>query len=526
MTVSADSTEDAEFDLSFFNSVDDGVDTDISRQEERLDLGMRTSWLREQAQSHRVQMRVAYELAADCQMKLMHVTGLGWFAYDGSRWAADDGDKTATNAVMQTIRRLSVHSVTDKELYTDLVKSQTASGAKGVLQLAASMPGISVKATELDADPFVLNTPAGSLDLMDFALRPHDPADRLTKITQGSFDPTAPCDQWTAFLERVLPDPEVRGYLQRVMGVALIGKQLEHILVILTGGGRNGKGVSYETLGYALGDYAHVAPSTLFEQTKGNANGASPALFDLRGARFVALSETEKMARLASSLVKSLTGGDPVTARGLYKDPITFIASWLILLVTNHLPTLPADDPAVWERVRVVPFDVFIPEHERDPHLTSKLREEADGILTWAVEGLRSYATDGLNEPDAVKVATSDYAAAQDNVTRFIEAVCTESPPNGGDTTKELHDAYLDWAIAEGIFREHKLGRTDFGHALDKLGFPAVKKSRGMVREGLGIESSGGLQFVPHAGPPAPGAVPAPSTSPPSDSPVPASHAG
>ena len=454
--------------------------------------GWQAEWLRLQAKQHRLHMRIAYELAADNQMKLMHVTGLGWFDYDGARWVEDKGDKAATNAVMATVRRLAADAISDKELLSDLVKSQTASGARGVLGLTASMPGIAVQASELDADPYVLNTPTGTLDLKTFELRPHDAADRLTKITRGAFDPSATCEKWESFLKRILPDGEVRGYVQRFAGLSLVGKQLEHILVIATGTGRNGKGVTYESLGYAFGDYTHYAPSTLFEQTKANANGASPALFDLRGARFVALSETERTARIASALLKSLTGGDPVTARKLYGDPITFLASWLILLVTNHLPTLPANDPAVMERVRVVPFDVYIPDGERDKHLTTKLEGEADGILTWAVQGLADYWQSGLNEPDAVKVATSDYAAAQDSVTRFIEAMCTETPVNGGNTTKELHDEYKEWAIAEGIFRDHRLGRTDFGHALDKLGLHSVKKARGMVREGLELEVIGG----------------------------------
>jgi putative DNA primase/helicase len=309
----------------------------------------------------------------------------------------------------------------------------------------------------------------------------------------------------------------VRAYVQRFSGLSLVGKQLEHILVIATGTGRNGKGVTYESLGYAFGDYTHFAPSTLFEQSRANANGASPALFDLRGARFVALSETEKTARIASALLKSLTGGDPVTARKLYGDPITFLASWLILLVTNHLPTLPANDPAVMERVRVVPFDVYIPDAERDRQLTTKLEDEADGILTWAVQGLAHYWQSGLDEPDAVKVATNDYAAAQDNVTRFIEAMCTESPANGGDTTKELHDAYTEWANADGIFREHRLGRTDFGRALDKLGFAAVKKTRGMVREGLGLEPIGTVVTLT--------AIPVPASPPAAPAPAPATDA-
>lgn len=461
------------------------------------DLDWQAEWLRHQAKQHRLQMRIAFEFAADVQLKLMHVTGLGWFEYDGKRWVEDEGDKRATSAVMATIRGLASEALGDKDFLSDLVKTQTASGAKGVLSLAATLPGIAVLASELDADPFTLNTPAGSLDLQSFVVRPHDPGDRLTKITRGSFDAGATHERWSKFLDQVLPNEEVRTYLQRFLGVALVGTQLEHVLAIATGTGRNGKGVTYETIGHVLGNYTHIAPSTLFEQTRGNANGASPALFDLRGSRFVALSETEKMARIASALLKSLTGGDQVTARGLYRDPVTFPATWLIMLVTNHLPTLPADDKAVWERVRVIPFDVFIPREDRDPQLVRTLQAESDGILTWVVRGLAEYWQRGLDEPEAVNVATSDYAAAQDNVTRFITACCTEAPANGGDTTKELHDAYTAWAISDGIFREHRLGRTDFGHALDKLGFTSVKKSRGMVREGLGLEQTGRILVIP-----------------------------
>lgn len=475
----------------------DGIESALAVIEREMVVSRQVDSLRQQAKKHRLQMRLAYELAADTQLKLMHVTGLGWFSYDGMRWVEDKGDKASTTAVMATIRRLAEDAMSDRDLHSDLVKSQTASGVRGVLKLTASMPGIAVQASELDADPYVLNTPNGSLELKTLELRPHNPADRLTKITRGAYDLSASSVRWETFLERILPDAEVRAYFQRFCGLALVGKQLEHILLIVIGIGRNGKGVTYGSLGYALGDYTHFAPSTLFEQTKANANGASPALFDLRGARFVVLSETEKMARIASALLKSLTGGDPVTARKLYGDPITFLASWLILLVTNHLPTLPANDPAVMERVRVVPFDVYIPNHERDSQLTVKLEEEADGILTWAAQGLADYWNcKGLHEPDAVKVATSEYAADQDNVSRFIEGMCTEEPVNGGSTTKQLHDAYTEWAIAEGIFREHRLGRTDFGRALDKLGLIAVKKSRGMVREGLELEAAGEVVMI------------------------------
>lgn len=181
MTLPADAepSEDLKFQQQHFPVDED--DTSSIQATDTLDLEWQGIWLRQQAKNHRQHMRIAYELAADAQMSLMHVTGLGWFQYEGSRWVVDEGDKAATNAVMKTIRRLASDAIADKELYNDLVKSQTASGAKGVLGLAASLPGIAVKAAELDADPYILNTPSGSLNLKTFELYPHDPADRLTR---------------------------------------------------------------------------------------------------------------------------------------------------------------------------------------------------------------------------------------------------------------------------------------------------------------------------------------------------------
>ena len=121
-----------------------------------------------------------------------------------------------------------------------------------------------MKVDSLDADPYLLNMANGTLDLRTMQIRPYDPADRITKVCRAAYDPDAPDVAWTAFLERVLPDEAVREYLQRIIGVALLGKVIEHILAILTGTGANGKGTLYGALLYALGDYGHAAEPDLF----------------------------------------------------------------------------------------------------------------------------------------------------------------------------------------------------------------------------------------------------------------------
>jgi putative DNA primase/helicase len=478
---------------------EDGATLEASIDADFLAIVEQAEGLQFEASQYRGQVRMAHEFAADNLMKRMHVTGVGWFSWAGSHWKLDQGDKQAQNAVMATIRRLAGDALGDKELLEDLLRCQTANGVRGVLQLASSLPGIAVHADDLDADPYLLNCANGTLELQGCRLRRHNPADRITKVCRASYNPSASSSVWTTFLEKSLPEKSVREFFQCYGGLSLIGKVVEHILTIATGEGRNGKGVAYQAIANTLGDYSLIADPSLFEQVKSNPNAASPAFLALRGARFAVLSETAKTARIDAALMKRLTGGDLITARSLYeKTAVTFAPSHSLLLVTNFLPALPSDDPAVWDRMRVIPFNVVIPPDERDPLLVEKLEQETDAILMWMLQGLSSYQSKGLGEPEGVLQATSQYKKLQDKVSLFIEEICTDAPVNGGDTTTVLHAAYIDWANAEGIAKPHQLGSSDFGRALDKLGFEKKRTNRGAVRTGLGVDHGGRIvQVVP-----------------------------
>jgi len=459
------------------------------------------------AQLHQNQAHVAHEFAADHNGRFLNVHNMGWKAWDGTRWIPDTG--MTQDALLSTLRRLrakgkamaaAARATENKSLtkeskdFLALVRScESASGLSGVLTIASSLKGMTATIDQLDADSHLLNMPNGTLDLRTMELRAHSPADLITKITRGSFDPAKPAQsaQWDGFLATVLPDDSVRGFFQRIIGLALYGAVLEHIFTIATGTGRNGKGVAYGAVMHALGDYAAVAEDGLFEvQRSGNAQGASPGLAKLRGVRFLVASELDERARIAAAFMKRMTGGDRITARELYGAPFEFIPAFLILMITNYLPKLPANDPATWARVRVIPFEVVIAKDQQDPHLGSKLADAADAVLAWAVKGLTDYQANGLGEPSSVMSATQAYAESQDDVRRFVDARCTDAPANGGDTTTELLGAYQSWAADEGIHQAHVLGRTKFGDALDKLGYQVTRSSRGAVRPGLGVDQS------------------------------------
>jgi len=437
-------------------------------------------WEPPQGEEHSGQARMAYRLAERYAGRLMHVYGIGWHRWDGRRWIEDDRGE-ATRAVLEVLRAALGDSLGDKPLRADVRKCESAAGVAGVLDLAAALEPFACTVTDLDADPYLLNVANGVLDLHTLTLRPHDPADRMTKVTGASYDPDATGSTWEAFLARVLPDVPVRDFLQRYVGVGLSGRVLEHVLAILIGSGRNGKSVFYEATGMALGDYASTAEPDLFMHRE---NAHPTGEMDLLGVRWVAVSESDAGRRLAEATVKRLTGGDTIKARRMRQDFVQFTPSHTAVLVTNHLPKVSGDDPALWARLRVIPFHVVIPKAEQDTHLGEKLELETDAILTWAIAGWADYQARGLAEPDAVVKATEAYHADSDAIGRFLTDCCIVTPHMWA-TVSDLFARWSVWAIDDGA---EPLGKRVFGDALDAKGFPTDKGAHGTrIRRGLGL---------------------------------------
>src|SRR5665647_220111 len=414
--------------------------------------------------------------------RLLYVHGLGWHSWDGRRWLEDDRGE-ATRAVLDVLRAALTDSLHDRDLRADVRKCETAAGVAGVLDLSWALEPFAAPVADLDADPYLLNCANGTLDLHTLTLRSHDPRDRITKVTGAAYQPEARGPTWAAFLARVLPDENVRDFLCRYVGLGLAGRVIEHLLAILTGTGRSGESVFYGAVSHALGDYATTAEPDLFMHRQ---NAHPTGEMDLLGVRWVVVSESDAGRRLAEATVKRLTGGDRIKARRMRQDFIEFTPSHTAALVTNHLPKVSGDDPALWARLRVVPFDVVIPKPEQDTHLGDKLSLEVDAILAWAVAGWVDYRSRGLDEPDAVLRATERYQADADAIGRFIADVCLINP-HMWVGVGELFERWSAWSAEDGA---EPIGKRTFGDAMDKRGFPAVKGTGGArIRRGLGLAS-------------------------------------
>ena len=301
---------------------------------------------------------------------------------------------------------------------------------------------------DFDRDLWLLNTPGGTIDLRTGKLRPHDPKDRITKITSST--PQGDCALWKAFLRQITKDDEALvSYLQRLFGYALTGLTVEQMFAFFFGKGQNGKSTLLEVLRIVMGDYAGKARSETFMRHRHDQHPASVAA--LMGKRLVIASEIPTGAEWNESLIKEITGGEAIEARFMRQDPFEFTPQMTLIFLGNRKPKFQGIDKAIKRRVQLVPFTLVIPDEEKDKDLPQKLLAEADGILAWAVEGCLTWQREGLNPPPVVLDATKDYFADQDKLPEFFAECELVADVNGFAPTRWLFAVWKVYANAHNL---------------------------------------------------------------------------
>lgn len=410
-----------------------------------------------------------------------------WYIWDGTRFAQDKTGAVIARA-KDTIRSIYVDAANEddpaerKRLVKHALKHENVARLTAMVTLAQSEPGVPVTVEDLDRDPWLLNMQNGTLDLRTGALQPHDRTHLMTKRVEVAYDPDATCPRFLAFLDRIMGgNADLVTFLQRAIGYSLTGLTTERVIMILFGEGKNGKSTFLEVFRSLLGDYAMRTPTeTLLAKRE---SGIPNDVARLRGLRFVTAAESEEGQRLAEAKIKDMTGGDVISARFMRGEFFDFMPTFKIWLSTNHKPVIRGTDQAIWDRIRLVPFNQRIPPHEQDNRLGEKLREEAPGILAWAVQGCLAWQRDGLGEPSEVRAATDVYRAEMDRLAGFIDESC-EVSDSASATAYELYQAYQKWCDAGG---EHAMTKTMFGKRLGEKGFDAAEVGRAKTRTWIGI---------------------------------------
>ncbi|MBA2768505.1 MAG: hypothetical protein H0U35_05135 [Sporichthyaceae bacterium] len=445
-----------------------------------------------ETEQHRGQLRFAERFTRTYGGQLLFVHGLGWHYWDGSRWAecVDGKEHRAVVALIKAalLEMPNLGSDDRKAMLQDVGKVESSAGTAGVLDLASTMHPCTLSGARLDVSPYLLNTKSGAVDIEAGTVSRSNPSDHLSKVTEARFDPEARSAEFDRFLEQTQPDPEMRAFLARTLGSALLGVVREHIMLIWHGGGANGKGTLRDAVLYALGDYAIEVPADLLLQSRHQGNLA-PERMRLKGARLAFCSEIAAGAKLDEATMKKLTGGDPVNAKLLYRNPIQFDPSHTLTMLTNHLPKVRGDDPATWRRILAVPFGHTVPEGDRDGTLPERLKANPEAVLAWLWAGWLDYQRNGLNTPETVRAATRKYQLDSDTISRFLANESVVCLGHGTVGSADLYRAFVAWSKGEGEPTE--LTNKAFSEAMENRGYSKRHGMRGQQWSGLSLVPGG-----------------------------------
>ena len=428
-------------------------------------------------------------------IRYVHQRGV-WLLWDGLRWRfdADGGLVRLAKATVEAMHLEALAIKDDKEraaFRAHAFRCEASGKIAAMIELAKTEEEVSLSPDKLDANPWLLGVKNGVLDLKTGAFIASERGHYITKCAGTAYDPGAECPQWLKFLDRITgSDAELLAYLARAVGYTLTGATGEEVLFILYGIGANGKSTFRETVFTLLGAYA-VAQDVSLLITPKNAGGATPELVRLQGARLVTVNETQGGDRLNESRVKFITGTDTITARPLYCDSYDFTPSHKTWLTTNHIPIVTGTDEGIWRRLHLIPFNETIPPKERVPDFRqTRLTPELPGILNWALAGLADYRKHGLQPPQSVLMATSDYREDMDVIGQW-EKACALRHPHAITPVASLHESYAAWARANAGF---EMSVKSFGRDLARRpGLVSEKRNHVRCIKGLKLGSGAPL---------------------------------
>lgn len=411
-----------------------------------------------------------------------------WFKFNGQCWQRDDD-----GALMRAAKAVGDRLLADAQAINDpdhrkrqiafAIRSQASTRVRAMIELAQSEPAVPIASDAFDRPPYLLNARNGTIDLRSGKLRSHDLADLLSRVIDLDYDADASCPAWTRFISEVFQgDADLIEFVQRVIGYCATGETREQLFLILHGDGRNGKSTLLKAISDALGPYSsHTPTETLLIRNGGQSNDVAR----LMGARFVTASEADSQQRLNEGFIKQVTGDEPITARYLYGEFFTFRPVFKLALATNALPAVNGADPALFRRLRLIPFDRVFTAAEQDKALGEKLAAELPGILAWIVRGAANWYALGLTTPAAVLHAGAEFRADSDTVGAYIEDRCELA---SGEVIQASH-LFGDYRRFTDNAGRDPLNQTAFGRALTRRGITAEKRSGSTYRVGIKLRT-------------------------------------
>lgn len=333
------------------------------------------------------------------------------------------GGKALEKAIDEGSEKAFKEFVMASKYYAFVMKRRDMKYVTSALQ--AAKPMLLKKITDFDSQEFLLNAPDATYDLQDGSSKEHEAEDLITKMTAAS-PSTEGMDLWMNALDSFFcSDKALIDYVQQIVGLSAIGKVYVEALVIAYGEGSNGKSTFWNTIARVLGTYSGTISADAL--TVGCKRNVKPEMAELKGKRLVIAAELEEGMRLNTSIVKQLCSTDEVSAEKKYKDPFKYVPTHTLVLYTNHLPKVGANDDGIWRRLIVIPFNAKITGSSDRKNYADYLFENAGGaVLSWIIDGAAKAIKNKykLKTPKVVEDAINKYRENNDWFSAFVEECC------------------------------------------------------------------------------------------------------
>lgn len=419
-----------------------------------------------------------------------------WYLFDGNVWKQEPSPvrvvQLAREIVAGDLPKEACY-ILDPELHDEAMKDikslQRVNVAKCAVEGLAGEHGILTDSEALNTHPELLAVANGMVDLRTGKLLAADPEARLTMAAPAAYNPEAKCPVFLQTLsEAMRGDQELVDFIQRLMGYSIMATPKERVLVVPIGGGKNGKSTIFNAIQETLGTHAGTMGSETIACAPNApmADGAGPRedLLRLRGKRTIFASEIKRSTVFVDNTVKTLAGGgDTITCRGLNKPFVEFKPTCVVIAPTNVLPIVREDDPAVWDRLVLLPF---LARFDLDKGVTpdlerpAKLKAEQEGILAWLVQGALEYQRGGLRIPKQIHDLKARNRDGASPISMFLEDHCIIDK-DALESTDALFAAWRLCAMEQGekFTASTKIG---FARTLASHGFEGLRIRHGKER--------------------------------------------
>jgi P4 family phage/plasmid primase-like protien len=447
-----------------------------------------------------------------------------WYRFKGHRWVQDKGLSLRENISKEMYNLFGKKSeqyeseiteYTDQEERREFLKKRCAQlqKIKITLKQTTQKDHIMREAAEIfydenfvrnmDTNKYLLCFNNGVVDFVNKVFREGYPEDYITKTTRINYVPyddtnsewSKTSEEITKFMSTLFPIPDLNRYMWDHLSSCLIGTNKNQTFNVYHGSGSNGKSLLADLMSATLGDYKGTVPITLVTDARGKIGGTSDEVLKLKGVRYAVMQEPSKGVKLNEGIMKELTGGDPIQARGLYSESEIFEPQFKLVVCTNNLFDIDSNDDGTWRRIRKCTFpSKFVDDGEhyeddtpyifkKDKSLPEKIPSLAPVFASMLVK--RAFETNGIvKDCDTVLEASKKYRCGQDHIAGFVlERIRKTNDTKQCIKKRSLLEEFNEWFKQEHNSRKMPKGEELCEYMNKKFGAP---NSKGWV----------GLEFI------------------------------